>query len=70
MINLAESITHLANLCLSLFQWLHLALVDHLPTEYLAAYLDVLQTLRGKIPSLVEKMIAGKVRKTKIINNN
>jgi len=44
-----------------MIQWLHLSLVDHLPTEYLAAYLDVLQTLRGKIPSLVEKMIAGKV---------
>ena len=44
-----------------MIQWLHLALVDHLPTEYLAAYLDILQTLRGKIPSLVEKMLASKV---------
>ncbi|XP_054001417.1 KAT8 regulatory NSL complex subunit 3 [Hylaeus anthracinus] len=40
-----------------LAQWLHNLLFDHLPQEYLGIYLDILQTLRLKIPQLVDKMI-------------
>lgn len=39
-------------------QWLHALLFDHLPQQYLAIYLDILQTIRQKIPQLVDKMIA------------
>ncbi|XP_066599701.1 KAT8 regulatory NSL complex subunit 3 [Prorops nasuta] len=38
-------------------QWLHCLLFDNLPYEYLAIYLDILQTLRAKIPQLIDKMI-------------
>jgi len=41
-----------------LVQWLHNLLFEHLPKEYLAIYLDILQTLRLKIPQLIDKMIA------------
>ncbi|OAD53272.1 KAT8 regulatory NSL complex subunit 3, partial [Eufriesea mexicana] len=41
-----------------LAQWLHNLLFDHLPQEYLGIYLDILQTLRLKIPQLIDKMIA------------
>ncbi|KAL7291332.1 hypothetical protein TKK_0014933 [Trichogramma kaykai] len=38
-------------------QWLHSLLYDHLPQSYLAIYLDILQSLRQKIPTLIDKMI-------------
>ncbi|KAG7190135.1 hypothetical protein KM043_006267 [Ampulex compressa] len=41
-----------------LAQWLHSLLFDYLPQEYLGIYLDILQTLRLKIPQLIDKMIA------------
>lgn len=41
-----------------LAQWLHSLLFDHLPQQYLGIYLDILQTLRLKIPQLIDKMIA------------
>ncbi|KAL6262880.1 hypothetical protein P5V15_005669 [Pogonomyrmex californicus] len=41
-----------------LVQWLHNLLFEHLPQEYLAIYLDILQVLRLKIPQLIDKMIA------------
>ncbi|XP_037941362.1 KAT8 regulatory NSL complex subunit 3, partial [Teleopsis dalmanni] len=43
-----------------LIQWLHAVLMEHLPTSYMASYLDILQTLHQKLPTLVDKMIFGR----------
>jgi regulatory NSL complex subunit 3 len=40
-----------------LTQWIHNLLLDNLPPSYMAAYLDILQTMRAKVPVLVEKML-------------
>ncbi|XP_018321326.1 KAT8 regulatory NSL complex subunit 3 [Agrilus planipennis] len=40
-----------------LTQWLHQLLLDHLNGFYLTIYLDMLQTLKAKLPTFVDKMI-------------
>jgi len=39
-------------------QWLHTVFTNYLPKPYLAAWLDILQTLRSKVPKLVDKVLA------------
>lgn len=41
-------------------QWIHGLLFDNLPPNYMASYLDILQAMRAKIPTLVDKMISGR----------
>lgn len=41
-----------------LIKWLHCLLLDALPPFYMTCYLDILQTLRTKLPTLMERFIA------------
>ncbi|XP_065367189.1 KAT8 regulatory NSL complex subunit 3 isoform X1 [Calliphora vicina] len=43
-----------------LTQWLHCLLMDCLPSTYMASYLDILQTLKSKLPTLMDKMLFGR----------
>ena len=43
----------------SLVQWLHNTLSTFLPRPLLSAWLDILQSLRAKIPVLMERILAG-----------
>lgn len=41
-------------------QWLHGLLMDNLSPSYMACYLDMLQTLKTKVPVLADRMMFGR----------
>lgn len=43
-----------------LTQWLHGLLSSHLPPSYTVSYIEILQSLRRKMPMLVDKMLHGR----------
>lgn len=43
-----------------LTQWIHGLFMDYLPPNYMASYLDILQAMHAKVPTLVDKMISGR----------
>lgn len=40
-----------------LTSWIHDLLMTHLPSNYMVSYIDILQTLKRKLPTLVDKML-------------
>ncbi|CAH1099657.1 unnamed protein product [Psylliodes chrysocephalus] len=55
-----------------LTQWLHQILIDNLGPHYLACYLDILQTLKSKIPTFIDKMMHGSTSSVRMgtLNNS
>ncbi|KAI4459462.1 testis development protein prtd [Holotrichia oblita] len=49
-----------------LAQWLHVLLLDNLSTIYLTIYLDILQTLKSKLPTFIDKMMYGPVSNNRV----
>ncbi|XP_034245123.1 KAT8 regulatory NSL complex subunit 3 [Thrips palmi] len=43
---------------LKLTQWLHATLIDSLSARYLSSYFNILQNLKNKVPTLVDKMMS------------
>ena len=39
--------------------WLHKIILDYIPTSFLVAYLDILQSLKSKIPTLIDRLLCG-----------
>jgi regulatory NSL complex subunit 3 len=42
---------------IALISWLQTLLMENLPPSYLASFIDILQTLKHKIPSLIDKIL-------------
>lgn len=51
-------------------QWLHLTLIEHLSRDYLLCYISLLQVLRNKVPTLVDRILNIPLTNTKLLGLN
>lgn len=51
-------------------QWLHLTLMEHLSRDFLMGYINILQVLRNKVPTLVDRILNIPLINTKLMALN
>lgn len=51
-------------------QWLHVTLLEHLSRDYLLGYIRMLQILRSKVPTLVDRILNTPLVNTKLLALN
>lgn len=51
-------------------QWLHLTLIEHLSQDYLLCYINILQVLQSRVPTLVERILNTPLTNSKLSSLN
>ena len=51
-------------------QWLHLTLIEHLSRDYLLCYISILQVLRSRVPTLVDRILNTPLANSKLSSLN
>lgn len=51
-------------------QWLHLTLIEHLNRDYLLCYINILQVLQSRVPSLVDRILNTPLTNSKLMALN
>nr|CAH0113201.1 unnamed protein product [Daphnia galeata] len=51
-------------------QWLHLTLIEHLNRDYLLCYINMLQVLQSRVPTLVDRILNTPLTNSKLLTLN
>jgi regulatory NSL complex subunit 3 len=51
-------------------QWLHLTLIEHLSRDYLLCYINMLQVLQSRVPTLVDRILNTPLTNNRLLTLN